>query len=104
MTRALAALGCIAVLVWCTAIGPAAAHLDLGIPVLIFTFLATLTPLLLCLPESDPLAQPLAFLSIGASFGALRQLVHVVLAASPRILRHRSSKSPLEKRPGETTT
>ena len=67
MTRVLAALGCIAVLVWCTAIGPASAHLDFGIPVLAFAFLATLTRLLFCISEGDPAAQPLAFLSIGAS-------------------------------------
>ena len=67
MARTLAALGCIAVLVWCTAIGPASAHLDLGIPALAITFLATLTALLGCVSESDPAAQPLAFLSIGAS-------------------------------------
>lgn len=67
ITRALAALGCIAVLVWCTAIGPASAHLDFGIPVLAFAFLAILTPLLFCLSASDPAAQPLAFLSISAS-------------------------------------
>jgi hypothetical protein len=67
VTRVLAALGCIAVLVWCTAVAPSAAHFDLAFPVLAFCFLVVLTPFRIRLSEGDPAAQPLSFLSIHSS-------------------------------------
>jgi peptidoglycan/LPS O-acetylase OafA/YrhL len=65
--RALLALICVALLVLCTAIVPAAAHVDLAIPVLAFCFLVVLAPSLLRLSDGRPAAQPISFLTLHIS-------------------------------------
>jgi len=67
VTRALAALVCIALVLWCSASGPSAAHLDLAIPALVFCFLAVLRPSLLRVSDGNPGAQLVSFLTLHIS-------------------------------------
>jgi hypothetical protein len=67
IARTLVALGCIAMLVVCTATSPSGAHLDAAIPVFALCFLATLTPFLLQFAAGKPAAQPISFLALRIS-------------------------------------
>jgi hypothetical protein len=67
IARALAALVCIALLLWCTANGPSATHVHLAIPTLLFLFLAV--PRLSQLRVSDGISAlpPISFLNVHIS-------------------------------------
>jgi len=67
IARAFAAVVCIALVLWCSALAPVAAHLDLAIPVLVFCFFAVFTLVLLRISVGSPAAQPISFLTVNAS-------------------------------------
>lgn len=65
--RVLAALACIALLLWCSAAAPTAAHLDTAIPVLVFLFLVVVRLALLHASDDGPEVQPVALFRIDIS-------------------------------------
>ena len=67
LARALVALLCLVAVLVGTAGGPSVAHLDLGLPVLVFCFLVVLQPLRWRASDADPAAQPVALLAVHIS-------------------------------------
>jgi hypothetical protein len=65
--RAFVTLICIVLVLWCSATVPSAAHFDLALPVLIFFFLAVLSPSLLRVSDGESAVQPLSFLTVHIS-------------------------------------
>jgi hypothetical protein len=65
--RAIVALICIALVLWCSAVIPTAAHLDLALPVLIFFFLVALGPSRLRVSAGEFTVQPASFLTVHIS-------------------------------------
>jgi hypothetical protein len=65
--RAFVAFGCIALLLWCTAIAPTAADPQFAIPALVFCFLAILRLSRLRLSDGNSAAQPISFLTVHVS-------------------------------------
>jgi hypothetical protein len=58
---------CIALVLWCSATSPAAAQLDLAIPVLVFCFFAVLPLTRLRISDNAGTVQPIALLSVQSS-------------------------------------
>lgn len=67
ITRAFVVLLCIALVLWCSAMGQSAAHIDLAIPALVFCFLAVRKESRLAVSDGSPALQPIAFLSVHIS-------------------------------------
>jgi dolichol kinase len=67
VARAFVALICIAVLLWCTAADPSAAHLQLALPALVFCFFAVLRLSLLRVSDGSSAVQPISFLTLHIS-------------------------------------
>jgi len=66
-TRALAILICLALLVWCTAVTPSAAHVDLAFPTLVFCFFVVIRLSLLPVSDGGAAVQPFSLLSVRIS-------------------------------------
>jgi hypothetical protein len=67
IARALFALMCIALLLWCNAIGPSAAHVDLAIPTFVFCFLVVFRQSLLRVSDGGAAVQPISLLTLHIS-------------------------------------